>query len=174
LSLRFRVAAPPDLAAVVAMLEEYMRETYDVPFKAAPEALAGAAFGGPLTLHLVEAGGAPIGFAAWQWTFDLHHCVRGVEIIDLYVRRAHRGRAVAVALLAEVAAAARSDGATFMKGGAVAGGTGGALYRRFTVGFASTEHYLSGRAFRAFAEAAGAAPRGVGRGRPPRGWSKEP
>lgn len=69
-----------------------MQETFKAPWHGSAESLKRDAFGEHVKLALATQNGAAVGFAAWRPTYDLHHCVPGIEVIDLYVEPAHRGR----------------------------------------------------------------------------------
>jgi GNAT superfamily N-acetyltransferase len=143
---------PREVNMLAALLEAYMRETFGSPWKGSAEALARDGFGARFELTVavldgVDCDGSLIGFAAWYTRYDLHHCLHGVEVMDLYVERAHRGRGVAIRLLARIAADAAKSGACFLAGQAVEDPAMHRLYRRFTQSFSGLHCYLSGRAF---------------------------
>jgi GNAT superfamily N-acetyltransferase len=150
-----------------------MQETYHGPWHGTQLGLADDGFGARFDLTVAVGEDALIGFAAWRTTYDLHHCLPGIEVIDMYVRPPQRGRGVAACLLARVAAQATQLGATFMTGGGVETGSARRLYARATMA-AGGQPYLSGRAFRALAELAGAPPRQLSGQLPPREWNLEP
>ena len=98
----------------------------------------------------------------------------GVDIYDLYVVPEHRGRGIAVQLLARVAARALADGACYMRGSAALEPTPGRrLYDRACVFFPGATANLSGRAFRHLAGLADASPREIARSLPQRAWNFE-
>jgi GNAT superfamily N-acetyltransferase len=115
-----------------------------------------------------------VGFAAWEPSYDVHHCVWGGHVIDMYVRPPVRGRGVAVALLATVAAHVRERGGSYVRGQSVPDPRVQRLYERLAVSFPGASCYVGGRAFRALAELRGAAPRTIARGLPERAWNYEP
>lgn len=149
-----------------------MQEVYHGAWHGTELRLASDAFGAHFHLTLAVDKNALIGFAAWCPTYDLHHCLPGIEVIDMYVRPAQRGRGVAACLLARVAADATQLGATFMTGGGLDTGSARRLYARATVTYGG-QSYLGGRAFRAFAQLAGAPPRQVSAQLPPPEWNLE-
>jgi GNAT superfamily N-acetyltransferase len=106
-------------------------------------------------------------------SYDLHHCVAGAEVLDLYVAPEARGRGLALALACAVAAAVAQDGGTYLKGGAVERGTGRRLYAKLAVCWPSGDCYVSGRAFRRLAALAGQPLRTMIRGLPPMAWNYE-
>jgi GNAT superfamily N-acetyltransferase len=173
MTIEYRAGAPSDVPNVAGLLEEYMQETYHGPWRGTRLRLAGDGFGARFHLTVAAGDSALIGFAAWRTTYDLHHCLPGIEVIDLYVRPPRRGRGVAACLLARVAAEAAQLGATYMTGGGVDTGSARRLYARATMAHGG-QPYLSGRAFRAFARLAGAAPRQLSSHMPQREWNLNP
>lgn len=150
-----------------------MRETYGATWHGTEDKLAHDGFGAHFRMTIAEHEGRIVGFAAWRPTYDLHHCVPGIEVIDMFVEPRQRCRGVGPGLLAEVAASAHSSGARYMTGAAVETGSAARLYRRITVAHGA-QSYLSGRAFRAVAGLAGATPREMARRLPPVEWNREP
>src|SRR5688572_22210370 len=115
-----RNATRHDVVRLAAMLGDYMRGTYH------------GEWGGNVRLleqHLAEkdveilvaetAAGEITGFLAWAACYDLHWCMKGAMIIDLYVCPAKRGRGLAVLLSINLAKEVERRGGTFMKGGPV-------------------------------------------------------
>jgi GNAT superfamily N-acetyltransferase len=146
-------ADPRRLSQVAALMPLYMAEAYGAAWHGSEEALRAAAAEGALRI-LVAANGAETvaGFIAWTPAYDLHWCVAGGAVLDLYVRPEARGRAVAIRLLAAAAARLRLDGGAFLRGTALDTGPGKELYSRAAVCNPATECTLSGRAFRELAE----------------------
>jgi GNAT superfamily N-acetyltransferase len=123
----------------------------------------------------VDRADAPVGFAAWQWDYDLHNAVRGVNIPDLYVAPEHRGRALAIRLLAGVARAAREQGATYLRADVLQDDLARIkLIRRIAVGFPGESIYVSGRAFRELSALVEADPKTLVRQLPTPQASREP
>jgi GNAT superfamily N-acetyltransferase len=173
MAIDYRASIPADVTSVADLLQEYMQETYHGDWHGTAHCLARDGFGARFNLSVASGEETLIGFAAWRSTYDLHHCLPGIEVIDMYVRPAERGRGVAACLLARVAAQAAQVGATFMTGGAVETGSARRLYGRSTMTHGG-QPYLSGRAFRAFAELAGAVPRRLSEQLPPPEWNLDP
>ena len=94
-------------------------------------------------------------------------------MLDLYVVPAARGRAIALALACAVAARVIARGGIYLKGTAVAGGTGRRLYERIVVSGATRECIVGGRALRRLAALAGEAPRVMAVSLPPTAWNHE-
>ena len=116
--------------------------------------------------------GAVVGFVAWTPSYDLHHCVAGVDILDLYVVPRMRSRGVALLLACAVAADEVDRGKLYMKGTFLEGGAGLRLYRRFAV-CDGGGCIVVGRAFRRLAELAGRPVREIARSLPARSWNYE-
>jgi len=171
-SVSYRIAEPRDAPALAELLQAYMRETYANPWHGTRERLERDALGAHLNMALAVSGDRAVGFAAWGATYDLHHCFPGIEVVDMFVLPSHRGRGIAVGLLATAAAHGRRAGATFMAGGAVPTGSGNKLYARAAIQHGDKFH-LSGRAFRTLAEADPASPRSVLRSLPSKEWNFE-
>ena len=142
-----------NLAELAALMPRYMSETYATEWHGSEQALRSAVAAGTLQM-LVAAHRAQtiIGFVAWTSAYDLHWCVTGATILDLYVCPEARGRAVALRLLAAVAAKVQGDGGRFLRGTAVDTGSGTQLYGRAAVCNTTTECTVGGRAFRELAE----------------------
>jgi GNAT superfamily N-acetyltransferase len=172
--VRVRAAAKADIDAIASMLRAYMQETFGAPWYGSPEALAEDGLGSKLRFVVAETSGAEIvAFAAWQNTYDLHHCVSGAEVVDLYVAPAQRGHAVSLLLLIEVASQAQQLGGTFIKGQAIMKPGVRELYDRVAMSFPGADCIVGGRAFRALAELSGRPPRFVVRNMPDRAWNYE-
>ena len=168
-----RPLAPSDIPALAASMEPYLRETYGATWHGSVEALHRDALGEKCSVQVaLSADAALVGFLAWMPSYDLHHCVPGAEVLDLYVEPARRGRGVALLLACGAAAQVARAGGLFMKWGAVETGTALHLYRRFGV-CDGTNCIVSGRAFRRLAELAGRSVREVVRSLPETSWNYE-
>ncbi|MCA9710833.1 MAG: GNAT family N-acetyltransferase [Myxococcales bacterium] len=173
-----RDARPEDCDALAELWAQYLEETYALRGTTHAHVLRRDAFGPRPWIRLAVAVGPQgelRGAAAWRPGYDVHHFVRGVDLLDLYVCPAHRGRGVAVQLLAHVAARGRDEGAEYMRGGlAATGGPAERLYDRTCVFFEGRTANLSARAFRHLASLAGADARTLCRSLPERAWNHEP
>ncbi|PSN75824.1 hypothetical protein C8B47_30550 [filamentous cyanobacterium CCP4] len=90
---RVRPATLDDLPSLTALLEAYMQETFQRPWGGTPERLAQDGFGTEFELIVaVPEDQAPVAFAAWASHYDIHHCIKGGAVIDLFVEPAHRSR----------------------------------------------------------------------------------
>jgi GNAT superfamily N-acetyltransferase len=171
---RVRIAdlTEESLAALVPLLRAYMRETYDAPWNGSEDALRRDGLGQRCSIRMAMAGGEPIGFIAWTGSYDLHHCVTGGEGLDLYVDAAWRGRGVAMMLACAACAAIAVEGGVYLKGIAVATGSGARLYARSALCDPSG-CIVGGRAFRRLAELAGRPVREIVRLLPDPSWNLE-
>jgi GNAT superfamily N-acetyltransferase len=170
-----RAADQSDISTLVQLLEAYMRETFKVSWRGSAEALRRDGFGREFETHVAATGdGRVIGFAAWTKSYDLHHCLMGGYILDLYVTPAFRGRGVAPALVCMVAAEILQRGGTYVKGQAVDNRAVQRLYARFAMGFPGADYVVGGRAFRRLAELAGRSARVTARSLPEKSWNYEP
>lgn len=168
-----RGATVGDLSALALLFHAYMLETYSEPWHGSSEALRHDALGQKCSILVVaNAQQSLLGFLAWTPTYDLHHCVAGGEVLDLYVEPRWRGRGIALLLGCAAAARIREEGGKFLKGSVVASGSGRRLYGRFAVCDAAG-CIVGGRGFRRLAELAGRPIREVVRLLPEASWSYE-
>ncbi len=102
-----RPATPSDLPTILAMvheLAEYEREPDAVE---ATEADLRALLFAPdpkVFCHVVEEDGEVVGHAVWYLSFSTWTGRHGIWLDDLYVRPAHRGKGLGVALVRALAA----------------------------------------------------------------------
>jgi GNAT superfamily N-acetyltransferase len=173
-SIPVRPARPADVPALVSLLEAFMREAFDAKWHGSADALSRDGLGACFeTLLAEDASGALLGFVAWEMAYDLHHCVAGGVVLDLYVVPTRRGRGVALALAAAAAARVRARGGVFLRGQAVPKAEVQRVYERMCVLFPGAEANVGGRAFRALADLDGIAPRDAVSRLPPREWNYE-
>jgi len=174
-SFLIRKANPGDVPPLAKLLADYMQET------------CRGAWGGNAVLldqHLIEkaveiflaetSSGEIVGFLAWSFSYDLHWCMKGAFIVDLYVCPQYRGRGAAVLLATELAAEIQKQGGTHLKGGAVETPAVHRLYRRIAMGLGENEYYVSGRAFRHLASLSGKGLREIVKNLPEPAWNCEP
>jgi GNAT superfamily N-acetyltransferase len=163
-------AAPVEAGVIGTLIDACMVELYQRRWNSTPGVLAADLDVGRLCVAIATRG-EPIGLIAWAPAYDIHHCVRGGEIAELYVAPAHRGRGVAPQLIAHACRAIGDGGGVFVRGTAVASAV--PLYARIAWGWDCREMILGGRAFRAMAALAGASPRAIVRGLPDPSWNHE-
>lgn len=169
-----RALAAGDSGGLAHLLHTYMAEALSMAWGGAAGTLERDVSAGRVNVLVAGETDALIGFAAWIWSYDLHHCVSGGEVLDVYVTPGRRGRGVAVALLASAADEVRRAGGTYLKGLVVAERAGRRLYQRLGVCFPGEHCYVSGRAFRELGGLAGRPPRQIARRLPDKSWNREP
>jgi len=167
-----RLATESDTNAVAALLTEYVRSELHADWFGSAERLREDGFGSRFDLLLAHATSEDlIGFAAFAPDYDLHVCVRGARILDLYVRSQWRGRGVAALLLTHAAREIMRRGGHYMKGAAQPNAAIINFYGRCAVPFHGPEFTLSAKAFRHFASLAGSDPRHIARNLPQKQWN---
>jgi GNAT superfamily N-acetyltransferase len=168
-----REASPNDVHTLAALLREYMVETYDDEWRGSVTGLLEDGFGVRFRVLFAALADQAVGFVAWEKSYDLHHCLSGGHILDLYVAPRHRARGAAVQLIARAAGIIHHEGGAYIKGGAVEGGSGSRLYGRFAPAFGN-DYILGGKAFRHLAAQANLPVRKLVRSMPRREWNFEP
>jgi GNAT superfamily N-acetyltransferase len=168
-----RETSPGDVHAVAALLRAYMLETYDEEWRGSVNGLLQDGFGARFRTLIAAFADEAVGLLAWEKSYDLHHCLSGGHVLDLYVARRHRARGIAVRLIAWAAGVIHSEGGAFIKGGAVDSGTGARLYGRFAPAFGN-DYILGGKAFRHLAAQSNLPVRELVRSMPRREWNFEP
>ena len=178
MTVEIRLATSADATEVGALVAAYVAESFpDHPGTPATRLATLLAEPAATRQRILVAWRAAesLGFVAWDQVFDLHWGHAGAQVADLYVRPAHRGRGVALALVAAVCEASLREGARFLRGGAYERDSAtGRFYERIAVAHDSAECHCGGRAFRALAALAGLPPREIAREMPPRAWNFEP
>lgn len=169
-----REANPGDVQEMAALMRAYMLETYRETWRGGVAGLLEDGFGMRFRTLLALLEARPVGMLAWEESYDLHHCLTGGHILDLYVVPAHRSRAVAVRLLLAASRIVHAGGGAFIKGGAVDTGTGTRLYGRFAPAFGN-DFILGGKAFRHLATLPEPlSDRQLARSMPGKEWNFEP
>lgn len=177
MGIEVRCPTIDEAAELAEVIADYVREHYPRHRIMDRDEVAGALFGPERMQRPLVAleGGRIVGFACWRRHYLLHWGKRGGGVDDLYVAPSARGRGIAAMLIAAASAAIRDDGGSYIQTGSYdrAAATG-ALYERVGVGHDSAECYVSGRAFRAIADLAGATAREIVERLPPKEWNFEP
>lgn len=168
-----REARADDVHEVAVLLRAYMLETYNEEWRGSVNGLLEDGFRTRFRVLIAVLADQAVGFLAWERSYDLHHCLSGGHILDLYVAQRHRGRGIAVQLIARAAATIHSEGGAFVKGGAVDTGAGSRLYARFAPAFGN-DYILGGKAFRHLATQASLSVRDLARLMPKKEWNFEP
>ncbi len=165
-------ASEEELPGIALLIEAYMRETFGVGWSGSVDALRRDGRGSHFEVVAARHRGEPIGFAMLEPTYDVHHCLPGGCIADLYVKPGHRGRGVALRLIAAAATLVRERGGSFIKGQATPEAR--PFYERVAMAFEGADCIVGGRAFRAIAELHGRPHRELIRGLPTREWNRQP
>ena len=169
-----RYAIPADIPQLCQLLDMYMQETFQRAWGGTPQRLEQDGFGVELEMVLAETPEQEaIAFAAWKKAYDLHVCLKGGEVIDLFVCAEHRGRGIALNLLLAVASDIQKHGGVYIKGQAV-DSRSERLYQRCARCFQEADCCVSGRAFRRLTELSGKGLREIVRGLPEQSWNFEP
>ncbi len=174
MTLRIRSATVADVPTLAALLDVYMQEVFSARWHGSRDALVSDGFGRKFELIVAESSDAVlVGFVAWQPSYDLHHCIAGVEVIDMYVVPTFRGRAVSLLLIVQLASRVRDGGGSFVKGQAVTRRGVQGLYERVAMSFPGADCIVGGRAFRALADLAGRPARFVVKNLPDKSWNHQ-
>lgn len=168
-----REATREDATAVAALLQAYMLESYEQAWQGSIDQVLEDGFGARFRMLVAADARQALGFLAWEKAYDLHHCLHGGQVLDLYVLRRYRARGIAVQLIARAAEAIHREGGAFLKGGALEGGAATRLYGRFAPAFGN-DYILGGKAFRHLAAQARLPLRSLARSMPRREWNFEP
>jgi GNAT superfamily N-acetyltransferase len=110
-----RVATDADIEPLSFLLRDYTREAFSVDWPCESDRLRDA-LTGIVTILLAVTPQGIVGFVAAVDDYDLHHCLRGLRVIDLYVARKHRGQGVGLRLLAHMAARALTHKFEYLRG----------------------------------------------------------
>jgi GNAT superfamily N-acetyltransferase len=168
-----RESRPEDIPAIADLMRAYMHETYAAGWSGGTIELLRDGFGSKFRLLVAEQETRAVGLVAWEKSYDLHHCLSGGHVLDLYVAQDHRHQGLAVQLIALASKIIYSEGGAFIKGGAVDNGTGARLYGRFAPAFGN-DYILGGKAFRHLAGLPELSVRTLARCMPNKDWNFEP
>lgn len=169
-----RNAIQDDIPDLEKLLTAFMQETFQRSWSGTPQKLARDGFGAEFQMVVAEAENHQlIAFGAWKPSYDLHHCIKGGEVIDLYVDPNYRGWGVALKLIMAIATQLQQEGGVYIKGQAVESPSVQRLYQRCARCFPGADCYVSGRAFRRLAELSDHPLRDVVRNLPEAAWNYE-
>lgn len=170
-----RSATPNDIPDLEKLLTAFMQATFQRAWGGTTQKLAQDGFGSEFQMMVAETEDQQlVAFAAWTSAYDLHHCIKGGEIIDMFVVPVHRGRGVAIQLIMAIAIQIQQQGGVYIKGQAVENPSVQRLYQRCAQCFPGADCYVSGRAFRRLIELSGQRMRDVVRNLPEPAWNSEP
>jgi len=173
--MEIRDARESDLPAIAEMIGDFVKGHRAEHHPRSAENLRAAYFGEAPVANLLVATreGQPVGMVQWAKFYDAFWSMFGVQGEWLYVRPDARGVAIAAALIAELCARARRDGAEFLRGGALTDDVA-RLYERCAIGAPSFECHVSGEAFQVLADLGGRPVREIVRGLPNRELGRVP
>ncbi|MEJ7576875.1 MAG: GNAT family N-acetyltransferase [Pyrinomonadaceae bacterium] len=175
MSYSVRKANRDDVQRLEQLLTDYMWETYQGAWGGSAELLERHLTENVVEILLAETPfGEAVAFLAWSSSYDLHWCMKGGVIIDLFVSPQHRSRGVAVLLATDLAKQIQDCGGTHLKGGAVESPIVHRLYQRIAMRLSDNEYYVSGRAFRHLANLSGEGVREIVKNLPETAWNYEP
>lgn len=175
MSYLVRKAIRDDVQRLEKLLFHYMRETYQSTWGGSVELLERHITENEVEILLAETKvGETVAFVAWTSSYDLHWCMKGSAILDLFVSSHHRGRGVAVMLATDLAKQIQECGGTYLKGGATESPSVHRFYQRIAMRLSGDDYYVSGRAFRHLASLSGKSLREIVKNLPETAWNSEP
>jgi ribosomal protein S18 acetylase RimI-like enzyme len=153
--LKVRRASVADVEVIQTLIDEYATG-HPAERHPRPRPVIEAAYFGTSSASFILIAtkrGEPVGFGAWRKVFDMFWAKPGGEMDGLYVRPVHRGRGIAISIVAAICADIRSEGGTFLR--ATYTEDVARLYERVAIGNDQRECHLSASAFQAVADLAG-------------------
>jgi GNAT superfamily N-acetyltransferase len=161
-----RRATDKDAAILAALIDGFAKGHPAEGHPRSDVRMRDAFFGSEPVAHIVlaEKNATVIGFGAWRKTYDLFWSVYGGEGIGLYVIPSHRGRGVAVCIVAAMCEEIREHGGHFLQASYVP--DLGPLYERVGVGRPERACHVSARAFEVLASLSGRSARDIVRALP--------
>ena len=113
MSYLVRNANRDDVQRLEKLLGDYMRETYQGAWGGNSELLERHLTENAVEILLAETSSFEVvAFLAWSSSYDLHWCMKGGVIVDLFVCPQHRSRGVAVLLAINLARQIQERGGT--------------------------------------------------------------
>jgi GNAT superfamily N-acetyltransferase len=173
--MNVREARETDLPVVAEMIGDFVKGHIAEHRPRSPDNLRAAYFGERRVANLLvaERGERVVGMVEWSLFYDAFWSLFGVRGEWLYVRPEARGLGVSAALVAEVCARGRRDGAEFLRAGAYSDDVA-KLYERCAIGGQSYECHVSAEAFHVLADLGGKPVREIVRGLPAKELGKVP
>ncbi|MFO1396505.1 MAG: hypothetical protein U1F48_05520 [Burkholderiales bacterium] len=152
-----RAAAATDLPEVEELLRSYMAEALNRRWEGSLSALERDGLGREFHTLLAWRGREAVGVAFWHRVYNVHFCVVGGEICDMFVKRHYRNSGTALMLVAAAARDIKSAGGSFLRG--QSDERLESLYSRCAVVVRGAECYLGGNEFDALAATSDISPR---------------
>jgi len=161
-----RRATTHDVAVLAALIDEFAKGHPAEGHVRSVDRLRDAFFGNQPMAHvlLAEKNATVVGFGVWRKAFDLFWSMYGGDGLGLYVIPSHRGRGVAVCIVAAMCAEIRGQGGHFLQTSYDA--IYGSLYERVGVGRPERACHVSALAFDRLAALAGKSAREIVRALP--------
>ena len=171
--LTIRLAQVKDIKIFISLLDEYMMELFKKNTTLDIDTCLKDGFGKCFNVILAEKSDEVIGFGVWEKTYDIHWGIKGGNILDLFVKKEHRGFGVAVQILIAIANEVQMDGGLFLKGMAVDDERVSKLYKRLAIGFKGEDCIIGGKAFKKLSELRGKTAIDIIRNLPKKEWNYE-
>lgn len=168
--IEVRLARAGDFVEVSGLIGRYMAETYADSWHGNLASLTRDGLGTRFHMLIAVKSTEITGVVACEPAYDLHHCIHGGHVLDLYVVPAYRGRGVALQLLAATCRHIHNAGGEFLRGHSVESGSAAKLYDRVAAKYGH-EHILGGRAFLHLAKVRYASVRELARQIPDKDWN---
>lgn len=161
-----RRATANDVAVLASLVNEFARGHPAENHVRSVSRLRDAFFGNPPMAHvlLAEKNSTVVGFGAWRKAFDLFWSMYGGDGLGLYVIPSHRGRGVALCIVAAMCGEIREQGGHFLQTSYDADLS--PLYERVGVGRPERACHVSALAFDRLAAVAGRSAREIVRALP--------
>ena len=156
-----RRAGPKDLEAVAVLIQGFAKGHPAENYARSTDQMRKAFFGmrSIAQVILAETNSEIVGLGVWRRTYDLFWSLFGGEGLGLYVAPSHRGRGVALSIIAAMCSEIREDGGSFLQ--ANYGADLAPLFERIAIGTPERSCHLSSRAFQQVADACGRSPREI-------------
>ncbi|WP_191757695.1 GNAT family N-acetyltransferase [Komarekiella delphini-convector] len=117
MSYHVRNTTQDDIPDLEKLLVAFMQETFQRTWGGTTQKLAQDGFGAEFEMVVAEAKNQQLtAFAAWASSYDLHYCLKGGEVIDLFVDPAYQGWGVATKLIFAIATQIQQQGGLYIKG----------------------------------------------------------
>jgi len=174
MTYRTATATVAELAPVARLLDDYVRQHLNMAaWPGSLDTFKRDYASGCFNMIVLYRQETIVGFAAWTRSYDLHHCVHGALLLDMYIAPAYRCQGLGAALICAIAAEITRLGWTYMRGQALSG-PAARLYGRVGIRFGANEYNVSGQALRQLASLVGQPARDILRGLPTQAMNHQP